>query len=33
MMQRWKDAWEAVKDSVKAAACEVLGPYIKDSNC
>jgi glucose-6-phosphate 1-dehydrogenase len=24
-----EDTWEVVKDSVKAAACEVLGPYTK----
>jgi hypothetical protein len=24
-----EDTWEVVKDSVKAAACEVLGSYIK----
>jgi hypothetical protein len=23
------DTWEVVKDSVEAAACEVLGPFIK----
>jgi hypothetical protein len=23
-----EDTWEEVKDSVKAVACEVLGPYI-----